>query len=92
MAGSFTPYQEHSVVRTLVQKTDDQGRVVESGAEGTIVHVHPTSTSEPPAYIVEVVLTDERGVQDDAHIFDARHDELEIITRLASEADGDQLL
>jgi hypothetical protein len=77
-SASVKPYPEHAVVRTLVAKADEQSRAVPAGAIGTIVHVHPTPPSESPAYTVEVVLRDKLGAQMDAHLFDARHEELEL--------------
>lgn len=73
-----TPYPEHGVVRTLVAKADQHGRPVKAGTVGTIVHVYPTERYQAPAYTVEVVLEDGKGMQRDAHLFDARHEELEL--------------
>lgn len=74
----ITAYPEHSVVRILTPKTDDRGRTVKAGATGTIVHVYPTKPSESPAYIVEVVPGDAKGTPKEAHVFDARHEEVEL--------------
>jgi hypothetical protein len=79
---NWKPYPEHAVVRIRVSKRDDQGRGVAAGALGTIVHVYPTRPDEQPAYIIEVVLADARGVQVDAHIFDALHEELAPVARM----------
>jgi hypothetical protein len=76
---SILPHPEHAVVRTLVAKVDDRGRPVNPGAVGTIVQVHPTAASESPAYAIEVVVTDKLGKQVDASLFDARHEELEVV-------------
>ena len=75
---ALPPYPEHGVVRTLIAKVDQRGRPVKAGAMGAIVHVYPTERSQAPVYIVEVVLTEGKGMQRDAHLFDARHEELEL--------------
>jgi hypothetical protein len=62
-----------------VPKVDDKGRSVGAGAEGVIVHVYPVPAGKPPAYIVEVILFDEKGVHNDSHFFDALHSEVEVI-------------
>ena len=73
------PYSEYSVVRTRVPKQDDKRRQVATGSEGVIAHVHQTKDGQSPGYIVEVVIADERGMQSEAHIFDALHDDLELV-------------
>ncbi len=76
------PHPAHSVVRTLIPKRDDRGRTVKAGATGTIVHVYPTKPSESPLYVVEVVRIDAKADPKDASVFDARHEELELSTRV----------
>ena len=78
LESTLQPYPEHTVVRISVDKVDDRKRPVKAGAIGTIVHVHPRAPLDSQAYMIEVVLTDKQGVQKDAHLFDARHDELEL--------------
>lgn len=71
---------EYAVVRTLVAKDDDRGRCVPIGSKGTIVHVHQVlDGTTVPAYIVEVVLLDEEGMQNDAHVFTVLEGEVEVI-------------
>ncbi len=72
-------YAEHSVVRTRISKTDDKGRPVAAGMQGAIVHVYPTQPDERPAYIVEAIIIDAQGVPSDSYIFDALHDQLELV-------------
>ncbi len=71
------PYNEYLMVRTRVPKADDKGRAVAVGSRGAIVHVYQTKPDETPAYIVEVVIIDENGMQRDALVFDVLHDEVE---------------
>lgn len=70
----MTGFPEHSVVRTRVDLIDDQGRPVPAGSRGAVVHVYAPGQ----AYVVEVVLVDADGVQRDAHLFDAQHDQLDV--------------
>jgi hypothetical protein len=79
MPDPAAPYEEFSRVRLRVPKVDDKGRAVAAGTEGAIVHVHPVPAGAAPAYVVEVVLVDDRGLQCDAHLFDAGHSELELV-------------
>jgi hypothetical protein len=72
-------YAEYSVVRTRISKTDDKGRPVAAGMKGTIVHVYPTLPDDRPAYIVEVIIIDAQGTPSDSYIFDAFHDQLELV-------------
>src|SRR5262245_19369070 len=66
------PFAELSVVRLRRQLANDQGKPVESGSTGTIVHVYSRRPTEEPAYIVEFP-------QVNAHpnLLDARHGDLE---------------
>jgi hypothetical protein len=47
--------------------------------KGTIVHVYPTLPDERPAYIVEVIIIDAQGTPSDSYVFDALHDQLELV-------------
>lgn len=80
------PLVEYALVRTRIEKEDDQRRLVAAGAIGTIVHAHETKPDDEPAYVVEVVITDARGVQVDAHLIDALASELELIVAETSRA------
>lgn len=71
------PLPELSVVRLLVEKVDDAGRAVAAGSVGAIVHVHDPRPGYPPAYIVEVVISDSAGVRVDAHLLDVTGNEVE---------------
>jgi hypothetical protein len=51
MGSNAKGYEEHSVVRLRVGKTDDKGRPVAVGATGTIVHVYPVSPPKESAYM-----------------------------------------
>jgi hypothetical protein len=77
MRSNTRAYEEHSVVRLRVAKTDDKGRPVAAGATGTIVHVYLVPPTKEPAYIIEITLLDTQGVASDSHLFDAHHSELE---------------
>ena len=77
MAVTPRPYEELSIVRLRVQKTDDKGRPVAAGAKGTIVHVPPLPPDREPGYIVEIVLFNAQGVHDDSHLIDVCHSEIE---------------
>ena len=79
MGANPAPLKEHSCVRVRVPKVDDKGRSVAVGAEGVIVHIHEVPAGQPPAYIVEVILFDKKGVHNDSHLFDALHSEVEVI-------------
>jgi hypothetical protein len=78
MGPNTKAYEEHSVVRFRVGKTDDKGRAVAAGATGTIVHVYPVPPTKEPAYVIEITLFDAQGVHNDSHLIDARHSELEV--------------
>jgi len=79
MATIPRPYEELSVVRLRVSKTDDKGRLVAAGAEGTIVHVPRLPPEREPGYIVEILLFNTQGVHDDSHLIDVWHSEIEKI-------------
>lgn len=69
-----TPFTELSVVRLRIAKTDDEGRSVETGSNGTIVYVQPTGPDKEPAYIVEIPRSPALW-----HRVDARHGELVLV-------------
>jgi hypothetical protein len=77
MATSPKAYEALSVVRLRIPMTDDQGRAVAAGSKGAIVHVHPASPPQEPAYIVEIILFNAQGIHDDSHLVEARHSQVE---------------
>jgi hypothetical protein len=79
MGSTPKPYEELSLVRLRIPKTDDKGRPVAAGAKGTIVHVPQLPPKQEPGYIVEIVLFNAQGVHDDSHLIDVCHSEIEKI-------------
>lgn len=70
---------ELATVILRAPKSDEDGRPVPMGSIGTVVHVH----GDDEAYEIEVVLTDDQGAQNDAHLFSATPDEVELTWRPA---------
>jgi len=79
MTDAAAPFEEFSRVRLRIPKIDDKGRPVAAGTEGVIVLLHVVPPGQAPAYVVEVIIADARGLQCDAHLFDALHPELEAV-------------
>lgn len=73
------PLTELAVVRMRVPKIDERGRAVAVGTLGAIVHLLPRTPGEPQACIVEIVLVDERGMQNDAILLDVFEEEVELV-------------
>lgn len=62
-------------MRLKIAKTDDRGRSVPAGTEGTIVDINGVA-----GYCVEVPVLDEQGRQTDMHLIDIYHEDVESVT------------
>ena len=78
------PHLELSVVCLRCAFTDDRGRLVEAGSEGTIVAVHTVPLGAEPAYEIEVPMFSPAGAHNDSHLFTARHGQLSLVAAAPS--------
>jgi hypothetical protein len=72
--------QEHSLVRLRQPLVLPHYRAIPPGVEGYVVDVRRGSRDQESTCTVEVIIHDERGVQVDGWLVEARHSDLELVT------------